>query len=313
MNKLVSIIIPAFNRSELIGKTLDSIIAQTYTNWECIVVDDGSTDETYPLLKTFSKKDSRIKIYKRPADRPKGANACRNYGFELSKGDNINWFDSDDLMHPRKLELQINALEKQQSSLCVCQTKVFETSIENDLGLRHPRLISDNFWEDYLMFKILWLTQAPMWKREFLLKMNHLFDEELQAAQEWEFHLRALSKLKTYTTIDEPLVYLRLHQDSISKGNREEVLWHYFLARYKIYKRFNSKLSSKSIHFLQRYFLNTYKEALRNSQMILGWRILKEYIFHANQLSMISRLRLSLGYLSFRIFKRGDILISYVN
>ena len=313
MDTLVSIIIPVFNRPELIFETLESVICQTYSNWECIIVDDGSTDNTYQLLEAYSNKDKRISVVKRPRDRPKGANACRNYGFELSKGKYINWFDSDDLMHPKKLELQIKALKNSELPLCVCQTKVFEEFPEQDRGLRHPRLKSDNFWEDYLMFKILWLTQAPLWEKEFLLEMDNLFDEELQAAQEWEFHLRALAKIKNYAVLDEPLVFLRLHKDSISKSNREEVLWNYFLARFKIYNNFKSSLSSRSVQFLQRYFLNSYKEALRNSQMTLGWKILKKHIIQANHLSLISRLRLSLGYLSFLIFKRGDILISYIN
>ena len=79
MKPLVSIIIPTYNRAHLIAETLDSIIAQTYTNWECIVVDDGSTDPTDELMETYCKKDSRFQYYHRPKNRPKGANACRNY------------------------------------------------------------------------------------------------------------------------------------------------------------------------------------------------------------------------------------------
>ncbi|MGZ0017461.1 glycosyltransferase family 2 protein [Yeosuana sp. AK3] len=79
--------------SSLIGKTLDSVLAQTYTNWECIVVDDGSKDGTEQLLYEYCKKDSRFQYFQRTKDRPKGANACRNYGVELSRGAYINWFD----------------------------------------------------------------------------------------------------------------------------------------------------------------------------------------------------------------------------
>ena len=95
---IVSIIIPTYNRAHLISETLDSILTQTYTHWECIVVDDGSDDSTAELLAGYCKKDARFQYHQRPNDRPKGANACRNYGFELCKGEYINWFDSDDLM-----------------------------------------------------------------------------------------------------------------------------------------------------------------------------------------------------------------------
>ncbi|MCM2302197.1 MAG: glycosyltransferase, partial [Flavobacteriaceae bacterium] len=90
---LVSIIIPTFNRAHLIGETLDSILAQTYTNWECIVVDDGSSDNTHIVVGQYVAKDSRIKYVHRPEHMLKGPSSCRNYGFELSKGEYINWFD----------------------------------------------------------------------------------------------------------------------------------------------------------------------------------------------------------------------------
>ncbi|MCB0747424.1 MAG: glycosyltransferase family 2 protein [Ignavibacteriae bacterium] len=113
---LVSIIIPTFNRVHLIGETLDSILAQTYTNWECIVVDDNSTDDTETLVKGYQSKDSRIQYHKRPSNRLKGANACRNYGFELSQGAYVNWFDSDDLMVNTRLETAVNILENKSNS-----------------------------------------------------------------------------------------------------------------------------------------------------------------------------------------------------
>lgn len=97
---LVSIIIPTYNRAHLIGETLDSVLAQTYQNWECIVVDDGSTDGTDEVMAAYMAKDTRFQYHHRPKDRLPGGNAARNYGFEVSKGEYIQWFDSDDLMLP---------------------------------------------------------------------------------------------------------------------------------------------------------------------------------------------------------------------
>jgi len=310
---LVSIIIPTYNRAHLLGETLDSILAQTYRNWECIVVDDGSADRTDELMGFYCERDARIQYNHRPKNRPKGANACRNYGFEISKGEYINWFDSDDIMHPQKLEFQITVLMNSNSVLCVCQTEVFEDNIKNVQGLRHPYLISDNFWEDYLMFKILWLTQSPLWNKRFLKSLDYLFDEELQAAQEWEFHIRALNLIDNYKTLDKPLVYLRNHQHNISNDNREEVLWNYFLARLKVFNYFNKQLSKKSLHFLLTYFLNTYKNALINSQMNLAGRIWFHYISKSKHISFISKIRLTIAYLSFKLTKRGNLFISYLN
>jgi len=117
---LVSIIIPTYNRAHLIGETLDSVLAQTYTHWECIVVDDGSSDSTSEILETYCKQDSRFQYHHRPIDKPKGANACRNYGFELSKGEYINWLDSDDLVSHNKIEEQLKILLQEHGELATC-------------------------------------------------------------------------------------------------------------------------------------------------------------------------------------------------
>ena len=108
MYELVSIIMPTYNRAHLIGQTLDSVLAQTYPNWECIIVDDWSTDTSDEVVGEYVKKDSRFQYYQRPKDRKKGPNSCRNYGLELSKGEFVKWFDSDDIMHPKFLENKLS-------------------------------------------------------------------------------------------------------------------------------------------------------------------------------------------------------------
>jgi len=101
---LISIIIPTYNRAHLIGETLDSIIAQTYQNWECIVVDDGSDDDTEEVMKSYIQNDNRIYYYHRPEEHLPGGNGARNFGFEKSTGEYIQWFDSDDLMEPNSIK-----------------------------------------------------------------------------------------------------------------------------------------------------------------------------------------------------------------
>jgi glycosyltransferase involved in cell wall biosynthesis len=101
---LVSIIIPTYNRAHLISETLDSVLAQTYKNWECIIVDDGSNDNTDEVVSEYVKKNNRFKFYHRPDEHLPGGNGARNYGFKMSKGEYVNWLD-DDLFTDSKTEL----------------------------------------------------------------------------------------------------------------------------------------------------------------------------------------------------------------
>jgi glycosyltransferase involved in cell wall biosynthesis len=109
-DSLVSIVIPNYNRANLIGETLDSIIQQTYEDWECIIVDDRSTDGSIEIIKNYSNKDSRFLLIERPQEYSKGANACRNIGKSLAHGKYIIFFDSDDIMLPNHIEEKVRLI-----------------------------------------------------------------------------------------------------------------------------------------------------------------------------------------------------------
>ena len=245
MDPLISIIIPTYNRASFIGKTLDSILAQTYKNWECMVIDDGSIDNTIDVVNKYSEKDSRVKLYLRPNNLPKGANACRNYGLELSKGAYINWFDSDDLMMPQKLEIQINDLHLSSYDFSICQTLVFDVTRNREMGLRAAKLKSDNIFEDYITYKIFWLTGAPIWKKAFLANHTIAFDETLQQAQDYDFHMRALHISKNYITNERPLVKFNIHGDNMSKTiyDNPSKTFSNIKVKYNILNNYNAALS----------------------------------------------------------------------
>lgn len=109
---MVSIIIPTFNRSSLLPETLESVQKQTFKDWECIIVDDGSIDDTEQVVQKIIIEDPRFSYYKRPEKYSRGASSCRNFGFEQSSGKYIQWLDDDDLLSPNKLEFQVEELER---------------------------------------------------------------------------------------------------------------------------------------------------------------------------------------------------------
>lgn len=309
---LVSIIIPTYNRAHLIGETLDSVLAQTYKNWECIVVDDGSTDNTEVFMAEYIAKDSRFQYYHRPKDRLSGGNAARNFGFELSKGEFIQWFDSDDLMHPEKLKIQLNHLIKSDLNFCVCQNLVFEKSIYENMILRHQYIHSENPFEDFVMVKIVWMTPSAIWKKAFLQTFDYLFDEELKAAQEWEFHCRVLAKDSEYLPVNKALVYVRKHAQSISSSKDIFRSWNYFLARFKVYNNFDINLNNDVKIYLQDYFFKYLKKFIYYNENKYAIKVFYLSIIWEKDFSVKRKFKAFFALVSHILFNKGYFFLKRI-
>lgn len=216
---LVSIIIPIYNRAHLIRETLDSVYSQTYANWECLIVDDGSTDKTSEVVAEYVEKDSRFKFHHRPVNRLKGGNAARNYGFEVSQGEYIKWFDSDDIMFPDFLEKQVALmLENTEISFCACQNDYFGD------GLMESRQYVAMSEQNHALYSFfiqgnVFLTPAPLWKMEFL-KGKDLFDEVLTRGQEFDFHFRMLTDNPNFILTNDSLYTVRRGHTSIESSSK---------------------------------------------------------------------------------------------
>lgn len=308
-NPLISIIIPTYNRTHFIWQTLDSIIAQTYTNWECIVVDDGSSDYTGELLEFYIKRDSRISYYKRPKNHLKGPNGCRNFGFKKSKGDWIKFFDSDDILVPKALSLNVENL----SELDVVITKVkYIDEKGKPINLEHHYLPIKNLIEDYFVGRITYYTFGPLWNRSFLLRQAYLFDEGISNLDDWDFNLRMLYQEPRITYIHEPLILYRLHRNSLSqeikKLNYEE-LKSEFHARKK-HLNILKKNSTVNYLFLKEYDKNRCKKKLKRALVVKHKEKLGLYIMLSiRQLSLFEVrefFKTTLGFLSFSLFGRGE-------
>jgi len=228
---LVSIIIPTYNRAHLIGETLDSVLAQTYTNWECIVVDDGSTDNTDELLATYCVKDSRFQYHHRPKDRQKGANACRNYGFELCKGEFVNWFDSDDLMMVNKLELQVKYILKNNYDFVI--SKTVDLLPEGKITPIQYQIVSKKISvKNFILQEIFWLTPDILVLKKVINTVK--FNEELKSGQEYNYFVKMLIISTKGKFIDEPLTKRRIHNNSIQINQKFDKNKYRF-NKYKVY------------------------------------------------------------------------------
>ena len=211
---LVSIIIPTYNRAHLIGETLDSILAQTFQNWECIVVDDGSTDNTEKLIDKYIQKDNRFKFLKRPDNLKKGPNSCRNFGFENSQGNFIHWFDSDDLYYPNALEKYMEQFSENVDCV-VAKTKTVK--LETNSFVKESRIKSDHVLRDFFLGNVEFYVCGPMWKRTFLEKQKKLFDCNIGRQDDWEFNMRMLIDDPKLVYLEESLNIYRKHTDSFNE------------------------------------------------------------------------------------------------
>lgn len=238
-NDLVSIIIPTFNRSSLISDTILSVINQTYINWELIIVDDGSEDCTEEVVKPFLI-DERIKFYKRPQDRLKGGNAARNYGYELSSGEYMKWLDSDDLLEPNCLEMQVKAMISGKHDVVFCRSKFFHQNEEtNEIVIGdywHDSFPTQpNFLENFVIGKIRFCNNDGLWDRKILDAKPYY--NKLRNSQEFLMIIKHLSRNAKVGVLDKVLVLVRQHEDQmVFKRNYATFSKHQCLARYMAIK-----------------------------------------------------------------------------
>jgi glycosyltransferase involved in cell wall biosynthesis len=220
-NPLVSIIIPTYNRAHLIVETLDSISKQTYSNWECIIVDDGSTDASEILIKKYCDSDARISLYHRPKERPKGANACRNYGLEKSKGSLINWFDSDDYMLSTFLEEKVSVILNGSYDF------VMATSVDWDGDKKESPIykVSNEGKEinafNFITQHINCITNDFMATRASISGLR--FNENLKSGQEYNFISRYLFTTTHGVFMDTVLSKRRVHPESIQSNVSKKI------------------------------------------------------------------------------------------
>lgn len=257
---LVSIIIPTYNRAHLIGETLDSILAQTYENWECIIVDDGSKDNTDEVVNDYINRDDRFIYFKRPESNVKGANACRNIGLEKCVGEFVIFFDSDDLMTVDHLSVKYERLVSENFDFVIARTKYFNHE-NKDVDRFYKFLDHPITTYDYISQKINWLTLDAMIKCD--LAKHFRFNENLQSGQEYNYFCKLVSISTHASFIDKIVSLRRYHAASIraSLKTKSQLNESRFNTRWFTYLDLKDVLEIKSkIHLLQVCIDFTFKE-----------------------------------------------------
>lgn len=145
------------------------------------MIDDGSRDYTGELMEFYCILDKRIRYHIRPKEKPKGANACRNYGFEISSGKYINWFDSDDLMSPHKIEIQLTALLESGKNFAVDRHENFDVNGSWEEALFEENLKCKIEGRNYILHTNFWITINVLLKRDLFESNKIRFDSYLKS------------------------------------------------------------------------------------------------------------------------------------
>jgi len=258
-----------FNRAHLITDTLESIKNQRYQHFECLIIDDGSQDNTKTVLEEFIAGDKRFSYLVRPDKYKKGLPGCRNYGLDICNGDYVIFFDDDDIVHQDNLLLNLEILKDLKLDFSVFQKQPF-INLPEITGSSKPELIAKINRPDIINIldnKIPMASCTVFWRKSCFNK--HRFLEHLLYAEEWELFARMVSSGLSGVMISNVLYYNRKHTESntgkfyagdliMRKAKAQAILalWNHFIESDIMTFRLKRYLINKSYSFSEFGILN---------------------------------------------------------
>ena len=224
MTPSVSIITPMYNCEAFLSQTINSILNQTYKNWDLFLIDDNSTDNTLGIAQSFSNKYSNIKLLKNSTNL--GAAISRNLGTEKSKGDFIAFLDADDLWKPEKLEKQLDFVKRYNFDVCFSSYELI-----NEKGEKLNKTVK----------ALPVLSYKKLLKSNYVGNLTGLYDVKtlgkiqttnLRKRQDWLLWLEAIKRSgKPAKGIQESLAYYRVRKDSMSSNKLKLLKYNYWVYR----------------------------------------------------------------------------------
>lgn len=246
MDALVSIVTPTFNSEEYIENTIQSVLDQTYKNWELLIVDDASTDATIKIINEIAKEETRIKLFQLEVN--SGAGTARNKGIEKARGDFIAFLDADDLWKPEKLQKQLFFMNEHNALVCYSSYELIDekgyplNSIVNALpDLDRNKMLKANYIGN--------LTGIYNVKA-----LGKIYMPVIRKRQDWGLWLKCIEKAGKAYGIREVLASYRVRKDSISSNKLNLLKYNYLFYR-KACKFGVFKSGVYLIRFLFEHFL----------------------------------------------------------
>ena len=218
MNELVSIIMPSYNTAKYIEESIRSVLAQTYTKWELLIVDDCSTDNTDEIVQSFLS-DKRIKYFKN--EQNSGAAVSRNKALREAQGKWIAFLDSDDLWLPEKLEKQIKYMEDNGYKFTYTDYRIQLNGEWLSYVNTGPNIVTKHKLKNYCYFS----TITVMYDRQFI---GLIQIEPVKKNNDYALWLRIIEKSNCYR-LPECLSFYIKHEGSISSGKKFKLIKHHYI------------------------------------------------------------------------------------
>ncbi|MDT0643048.1 glycosyltransferase [Zunongwangia sp. F363] len=269
---LISIILPVYNRERYVADAIESILKQTYENFELIIIDDGSTDDSIEFIEKYD--DSRIKLFQLPFNQ--GLSTARNRGIENSKGKYIAFMDSDDISHPQRLVKQIEILETNEEIwVCGSWLKLMNSGVIIKHRKDHKELLCQ------MLINCPLSIGAVSMRAEIFEKEK--FNEKLRFGEDYEFWSRVIWKTRLYN-LQESLLFYRIHenQNSIENIHSQKLLD--IQIRLKMFKKLAYDQKRFPDNLIKKHFLFDEYISVKEFAQFLRWL---EHIDEQNRIEQI--------------------------
>lgn len=290
---MVSIIIPCYNQGEFLDATINSVVNQEYSNWECVLINDGSNDNTSEIIKKWKLLDTRIKGYHKLNG---GLSSARNLGLKKANGKYIQFLDADDILAKNKLKLSIEQLMEEESiDIMITNYLHFEHTLK-DTKPAYYNLDPALFNLNDVLFQ--WDTKftIPIHCGLFISSLfkGFCFPESLKAKEDWYMWIHLFSKQPKVGFINKSLAYYRIHNKSMTNSNSSKMMDNTILFFDLVKSEISAPnyiklLKNSNKKFIYKYFdeLNKVQELKYSNAYKIGCKI--EFILNKIGLKNISQ------------------------
>lgn len=275
LKNLVSIIVTCYNQEDYIVRALESVKTQTYSHWECIVVDDESGDKSPEIIKTYIANDSRFRLIQHSN---KGLAGSRNAGFKVAQGEFIQFLDGDDTFLPEKTAKQLDAFKANPNAMiCICNHRFYYEKTQTYRYYKFEKIKSNPLEQMIYIWKSGISIQpiAPMYKRNIWSQDEIPFPEDYTHwCEDWVFNVLLALKGHQYIVLEDILCTYHMHEENFTADKTDLVAAAVHAAMYlhpKLPDKYQDDFIEKNVEGLLKMYLENERPKVLNASK--NWRI----------------------------------------